>query len=96
MDQRPDGQLEAVDIVESVLERSLGAVSVVERCGCYFDEEKGKVIAVYEGGEDKRQIIDEMKEKVPEYMVPNKFIRVDALPLTKNGKVDRKAVREMK
>ncbi len=77
------------------IERSLGAVSLVERCCCYFDEAKGKVIAVYEGGEDKRQIIDEMKEKVPEYMVPNRFVRVDALPLTKNGKVDRKAVREM-
>ena len=77
------------------IERSLGAVSLVERCCCYFDEAKGKVIAVYEGGEDKRQIIDEMKEKVPEYMVPNRFVRVDALPLTKNGKVDRKAVREL-
>ncbi len=77
------------------IERYLGGVSTVARCCCYFDEAKGKVIAVYEGGEDKKQIMDEMKEKVPEYMVPNRFVRVENLPLTKNGKVDRKAVREL-
>ena len=77
------------------IERYMGAVSVVERCCCYFDEAKGKVVAVYEGSEDKKQIINEMKTKVPEYMVPNRLCRVDKLPLTKNGKIDRAAARRL-
>jgi acyl carrier protein len=47
-------------------------------------------------GEDSTQIgLDlrrRLKEQLPDFMVPNSLVAVDAMPLTHNGKVDRKAL----
>lgn len=77
------------------IETVLGSLRDVEHACCFFDEKKNKVVAYYTGTEDKRGIIDEMKTKVPDFMVPNVFVNVEELPLNKNGKTDRNRLKEM-
>ena len=48
----------------------------------------GAGASIPEGGE----LRDYLKEKLPEYMVPSSFMALDAIPLSANGKVDRRAL----
>ena len=41
---------------------------------------------------DVELLRSELKEKLPEYMVPARFVIVEAFPMTTSGKVDRKAL----
>lgn len=81
-------ELEEIDTV-------LNSLCGIERACTFFDEKKNKVVAFYVGDDDKRGIIDDMKTKVPEFMVPNIFLQVDEMPLTKNGKIDRNYLKEL-
>jgi amino acid adenylation domain-containing protein len=45
---------------------------------------------------DAGQIKQYLREKLPEYMVPAAIMELDALPLTANGKIDRKRLPEVR
>ena len=77
--------------IESALEK----VSIVKRSCVLFDEKKNKIVCFYQGTEDKKTIVEQLKKSIPDYMVPNRFVYLEELPITKNGKIDRKALKEM-
>jgi amino acid adenylation domain-containing protein len=50
---------------------------------------------VPKGKYEREPVIDFLKTKVPHYMVPAVWIELSELPLTSNGKIDRKALPEV-
>lgn len=61
----------------------------------YFDTVKSKIVAFYEGDIERRPLAKALGQYVPAFMVPNVFRQVESMPLTKNGKIDRKALTAM-
>lgn len=41
---------------------------------------------------DENELKEQLKTVLPEYMIPRKFNVIEQLPMTANGKVDRKAL----
>ena len=62
-----------------------------KRLGAYWTTPAGMAEAEVPTPE---QLRDHLKAELPAYMVPAAFVRLEAMPLTPNGKVDRKALPE--
>lgn len=43
-------------------------------------------------GIEPQQIREQLKEKMPDYMIPTRMMRMESLPLNLNGKVDRRSL----
>ena len=43
----------------------------------------------------KRELREELGRKLPQYMIPGRYVEVERIPLTVNGKVDREALSRM-
>ncbi|HST59989.1 MAG TPA: amino acid adenylation domain-containing protein [Longimicrobium sp.] len=65
------------------------AVAVVRADGPGGD----RLVAYYTGGDAGAEALRaHLSERLPEYMVPAAYVRLPALPLTANGKLDRRAL----
>ena len=71
------------------IETALLAVPSVSNGCCLFDQEKDEIVCVYIGAEDEAALALQLKEKLPSYMMPNRYVRLDRLPMTINDKIDR-------
>src|SRR5215213_2141848 len=84
--------------IETVLARHAAIKEVVVEMRGDTSEEK-RLVAFVVSEPDAKLSTDELRryvsEKLPDYMMPNSFVMLDRMPLTNNGKVDRKALPEL-
>ncbi|MGL4343724.1 MAG: amino acid adenylation domain-containing protein, partial [Cellulosilyticaceae bacterium] len=62
------------------------------------DEQGIKYLCAYiicEENISARELREQLKKKLPEYMIPTYFKKIVTMPLTKNGKVDKQALRQL-
>lgn len=87
------------------IEQNLMKVTHVENAVVIPNYRNGKIknltaFVVYHGDTEKRfqvsqRISADLKQYVPDYMVPKKYVFIDEMPMTNNGKADRKALQEV-
>lgn len=76
------------------IENAMDKIPQIRRSLCIYDQDKNKIVAFYEGDIDRRTLSRSLLQHIPGFMVPNVFMQIEKMPLTKNGKIDRKELSE--
>jgi len=76
------------------IESAILKVGGVVRSLCVFDPEKDKIWAFYQGEADEKSVATYLRGALPAYMSPQKIVKIEKFPLTENGKIDRKKLKE--
>ena len=56
---------------------------------CIYDKPTDKIVLFFVGDRDTKELVTVLRNKLPRYMIPNKVIKLDTMPLTANGKLNR-------
>lgn len=79
------------------IEAIAGSLKAVDRCCCLYHATKRKIYLFCQLNSSYSstpfELLSELKDKLSAYMLPNKIIVLDKLPLNANGKIDRQALK---
>ena len=70
---------------------ALRAEGVSQVC-CLYDSENKRIALFYTGSPEASELSEALKQHLPRYMLPAICERLEKMPLTPNGKKDRKAL----
>ena len=77
------------------IEAVINSVPNIKQVICVYDNIKDEIILFYEGNEIDEEVLTSItREKLPNYMQPNRIIKVDLFECNANGKIDRKLLKE--
>lgn len=71
------------------IEGAVNSIEQIKACCCVHNKKEDRIVMYYIGDMDTRELITELKKKVPQYMVPEKLEKCEDLPLLPSGKLDR-------
>ena len=75
------------------IEAIAGKLGDIRNVCCVFDDEHKKIVLYYTGTPSPASFAVYLKETLPRYMVPHSIQQLDEMPLTLNGKIDRKTLK---
>ena len=71
------------------IEAAASSLEGIDRSCCLYDNERSKIVLFYTGTITETEIKNRLRALIPEYMIPNKTIRLDSMPMNLTGKIDR-------
>ena len=74
------------------IESATMTLAEIEQCCCVYEQQRGKIVLFYTGAIEETILFQRLKSLLPVYMLPNRKIHLDELPLNLNGKIDRVAL----
>lgn len=77
------------------IETAAGKIGGISMSACIYDDKRNKIVMFYNGKELlKKDVKGQLKEQLPEYMIPDKIIWLAELPHNANGKINRRQLKE--
>ncbi|MGN0367769.1 MAG: amino acid adenylation domain-containing protein [Wujia sp.] len=78
------------------IENAANLIDEIRDCACHYDSFRRKIVLYYDGMElEKKVLLEKLAQRIPEYMLPGKIRYMEQLPHNANGKIDRKALKEL-
>lgn len=78
------------------IEAAAGRIPEIESCACIYDNGKQMILFLYTGKKMEKKVLSRLlAEKIPKYMMPNKYLYLEEMPRNANGKIDRKRLKEV-
>lgn len=71
------------------IESATNAFDNITNTACIYDSKNQRIVLFYAGEISVSELKNTLKNKLPKYMLPSKVIKLDEIPLTNNGKIDR-------
>lgn len=76
------------------IENAMLAVAEIENACCIFHDAREEIIAVYTGRIGTDEVNGRLGARLPQYMLPGRYVRLDAMPMNLNGKIDRARLKQ--
>lgn len=74
------------------IESTAMRIEEVTRALAIYEADEQKLWLFYTGKADRKEIAKTLRGLLPPFMLPNRTVQVEEMPLTKNGKIDRAAL----
>ena len=79
----------------SEVEIAVNSLPFIDAGCCIYDTKEEKIVLFYQSvAPCEKEIITEAGKLLPKYMLPNRYVHIPQLPMTKNAKIDRIALKE--
>ena len=75
------------------IELCANAVDGVAVSACVYDASSLRLVLFYQGETEEKALAAALRGKLPKYMLPTQMKKVSKFPMTRTGKIDRKALK---
>ena len=77
------------------IEVNVNMMEGIQTSCCIYDKETDKIVLFFVGDMELKDLVTILRNKLPRYMIPNKVLKLDTMPLTANGKLNRVELTKM-
>ncbi len=77
------------------IENAINSIPNVQASSCIYDEEQDKIAAFLQTDSEIKEIKKIVKEKLPKYMIPAKWVFLNKMFYNSNGKIDRNKLKNL-